>query len=100
MDDYITRAEHEEYTRRMDDEHKRINHRLLNVETIANEIKDLTISVKELALSVQQMTETQKSQSERLAELEGRDGEMWRSAAGYVLTAVIGAVITFVFTHI
>ena len=46
------------------------------------------------------MTETQKSQSERLTELEGRDGEKWRSAVGYVLTAVLGAVVTFVLTHI
>ena len=46
MEDYITRMEHEEFTRRMEDEHKRINHRLADVETITNEIHTLTVSVK------------------------------------------------------
>lgn len=97
MDNAITRAEHEEFVRRMDDEHNRQNHRINDLEEKVTEIGKLTASVASLAKSVEQMVAEQKSQGERLKALEGRDGEKWRSAAGYVLTAVLGIVIGFVF---
>ena len=97
MDNAITRAEHEEFVRRMDDEHNRQNHRINDLEEKVTEIGRLTASVASLAKSVEQMVAEQKSQGERLKALEGRDGEKWRSAAGYVLTAVLGIVIGFVF---
>ena len=42
----------------------------------------------------------QEKQGKRLETLESRDGEMWRKAVGYVLTAILGIVIGFVFTQI
>ena len=36
----------------------------------------------------------------KLEKLEGRDGELWRKVTGYVITAVIGIVLGFVFRHI
>ena len=32
--------------------------------------------------------------------LESRDGEMWRKVSGYIITAVIGIVIGFIFTQL
>jgi len=46
------------------------------------------------------MAETQKVQGEKLEQLESRDGEMWRKISSYVLTAIIGAVVCFVLTHL
>lgn len=60
----------------------------------------LTASVEKLAQSVQQMAKSQGRQEERLEELEGRDGEMWRKVTGYVITAVIGIVVGYIFTQI
>lgn len=97
MENYISRAEHDEFVRRMDDEHKRQNHRINDLEAKVTEIGKLTASVASIAKSVEQMVAEQKSQGERLKALEGRDGEKWRSAAGYVLTAVLGIVIGFIF---
>ena len=37
---------------------------------------------------------------EKLEELENRDGEMWRKVAGYILTAVLGIVIGFLFKQV
>ena len=100
MDSSITRAEHEEFRRRMEEEHKRQNSRILSLEEQTATITDLVVSVKELAMSVKQMAEAQKVQGEKLERLEERDGEMWRKAIGYVVTAIIGIVIGFVFKQI
>lgn len=31
--------------------------------------------------------------------LESRDGEMWRKVVGYIITAVVGIIIGFIFTQ-
>ena len=49
---------------------------------------------------MENMLKVQEQQGERLERLESRDGEMWRKVMGYIVTAVIGAVITLVFTQI
>lgn len=100
MDSPITRAEHEEFRRRMEEEHNRQNKRIELLEERTKQFTDIAISVKELALSVKQMAETQKSQGEKLEKLEERDGEMWRKVVGYIVTAIVGIVIGFVFKQI
>lgn len=100
MENGIRREEHEEFVRRMEDEHKRISHRLTDLEETVRQIGALTASVEKLALSVESMARTQTKQGERLEELEDRDGEMWRKVSGYVLTTIIGAILTFVLMQI
>lgn len=93
-------AVHEEYARRMDDEHKRQNKRIGDLETTVKNIGSLTASVASLAKSVEQMAKTQQQQNDRLEVLEGRDGEMWRKVVGYAVTFIVGAVLTFIFAKI
>lgn len=100
MDSPITRAEHEEFRRRMEEEHNRQNMRIRLLEEQTKQVTDIAISVRELALSVKQMAETQKEQSEKLEKLEEQDGEMWRKVVGYIVTAIVGIVIGFVFKQI
>lgn len=101
MDDSpITRAEHEEFCKRIDAENHRQNQRIKLLEEQTKQVTDLALSVKELAQSIKQMTETQKEQGEKLERLEGRDGEMWRKVTGYIVTTVVGIVIGFVFKQI
>lgn len=96
----ITRAEHEEFAKRIDAENERQNQRLKLLEEQTKQVTDIAISVRELARSVKQMAETQKEQGEKLEKLESRDGEMWRKVTGYIITAIIGIVIGFVFQQI
>ena len=56
--------------------------------------------MEKLALSVESMVKTQTKYGERLEELENRDGEMWRKVSGYIVTTLIGAVLTFVLIQI
>lgn len=93
----ITRAEHEEFCKRVEAEDNRQNKRLENLEEQTKQFTDLVLSVRELAQSVKQLAEIQKAQGEKLDELESRDGEMWRRVSGYVITSIIGLVIGYLF---
>lgn len=100
MDTPITRAEHDEFAKRMADEHKRIHYRITDIEKTVEKIQDLAQSVERLAVSMETMAKEQKSQGERLETLEGRDGEKWRKITGYIATTIIGIIIGFVFYKI
>lgn len=100
MDSPISRAEHNEFVKRMDDEHARINHRVAELEKVVKEINDLTISISEMSTSMKQMIEELRNQGGRLEKLESRDGEMWRKVVGHALTCVIGIVIGYIFVQI
>ena len=99
MEDFISRQEHKEFVQRMEDEHKRINRRMEILENVTNQIHELTLSVKEIAYSTKDIKEEQKAQGNRLEALEARDGEMWRKLTGYVITAVIGIVVGYIFNQ-
>ena len=100
MEDVISRKEHEEFVRRMEDEHKRVNHRLSDLEDTVRQIGELTASVEKHAVSVESMAKSQTKQETRLEKLEGRDGKMWRKVSGYVITTLVGAILTFVLMQI
>lgn len=100
MENAITRAEHEEFRRRLEEQNKRQDNRILTLENDVREMRDLTTSVGKLAVSMESMVEEQKRQGERLEALEGRDGEMWRKVVGYIATAVVGIILGFIFTQI
>lgn len=91
----ISRAEHEEFVRRMEDQHKRQDARLKLLEASVRETRALTASVERLASNMESMVKEQEAQGKRLEVLEGRDGEKWRKVVGYVVTAVIGIVVGF-----
>ena len=97
---YVTMEFHNEYAKRMQDEHDRQNDRLDKLEKGLEENNKLVISVEKLAVSVQSMVEEQKNQGARLEVLERRDGEMWRKCLSYLITAIVGIVVGFVFRQL
>ncbi len=107
MDTPITRAEHEEFAKRMESENQRLkdentrqNKRLELLEDNVREMSALATSVEKLATNMEGMVKIQEQQGNRLATLESRDGEMWRKVVGYIVTAILGIVIGFVFTQL
>ena len=100
MDEYISREEHEEFMRRMTDEHKRIHHRIDEEAKKSDVMMELIRSVERLATQMENMAEEQESQGERLKALEDRDGDAWRKIKWYILTMVIGAVAGVLFSQI
>ena len=99
-EEFIGRQEHEEYVKRMEQEHKGINARIKDLEASVEKIVDLTIAVNNMANSIEAMVKEQKRQGEQIKLIESRDGERWRSVSGYVITAIIGIVIGFVFKQL
>ena len=53
MNDLLTRAEHKEFAKRMEDEHSRQNKRIAELETKAEENNKLLASIEKLATNVE-----------------------------------------------
>lgn len=100
MDTPITRAEHEEFRRRLEEENERQNKRLSILEDSGRQLTTLATSVEKLATSMQSMLKEQENQGKRLEILEGRDGEQWRKVVGYAITAVLGIALGYIFKQI
>lgn len=100
MDTPITRAEHEEFSRRLEEENQRQDKRIALLEENAKRLEALNTSIEKLAINMESMLKEQVQQGKRLEVLEGRDGEMWRKVVSYVITAVLSIVIGFVFSRI
>ena len=100
MDEPISRAEHEEFARRIDAQEKRQDRRLELLEENVREIGALTVSVQKLAQSLQSMVKEQEQQGRRLQALESRDGEKWRKLMGYLATALTSGAVTLLLSQI
>lgn len=100
MDEPISRAEHEEFARRIDAQEKRQDRRLELLEENVREIGASTVSVQKLAQSLQSMVKEQEQQGRRLQALESRDGEKWRKLMGYIATALTSGAVTLLLSHL
>lgn len=100
MEEYITRPEHEEYAKRMQDEHTRQNRRISILEEKTEENNKLLLAIERLTSSIKNMQEELKNQGDRLNVLESRDGEMWRKVVSHVITTAIGILVGLIFTKI
>lgn len=96
MESTISRAEHEEFRRRLEEENRRQDKRIELLEDNMRELNQLTASVGKLATSIESMVKEQEKQGRRLETLEERDGAMWRKVVAYGATAVIGIVIGYI----
>lgn len=94
MEPYITREEHNEFVRRMEDEHTRINHRLSETEENLRQIGELTISVEKMAHSVETMAKEISSHGKKLEALEQEPANKVREAQRALLNAFYGAIGT------
>lgn len=92
MDDYITRREHDEFVRRMEDEHERINKRLTNHDKATKELQQLVNAVGKMAVNMENMLTEIKSQGARLESLEEYENKSWNTIKNGIFNA-IGATI-------
>ena len=88
MEECITRREHEEFVRRIEDEEHRQNVRLNNLENQTQTIQSLAISVDRLATSMDRMAQEQAEQGERLKALEQEPADNWRNVKKTVWTTI------------
>lgn len=95
MENGISREEHQEFCKRMEEENRRQNHRIELLEGSVQQLSKLATSVEKMAASLQSMVREQEQQGKRLTALESRDGEMWRKVVTYAVTAVVGIIVGF-----
>ena len=93
---YMLHIEHEEFAKRIEEEQKRQDRRIEEVEKAQKENNKLLLSVERLAVSMESMQKEQKDQGERLEVLENRDGEKWRKAEWAVISGIIMAVLGYI----
>lgn len=89
----ISRAEHEEFRKRIEAEDNRQNRRIEILENSVQQLQELVTSVQTLANNMENMVKEQGQQSARLEALESRDGEKWRTVTSYLLTAILGIAV-------
>lgn len=102
--DYVLRVEYDENKKLSEAEHEmlriedsRQNARIDKLEASVLEIHNLAMSVNTLATNMEHMLNEQQSQGERLSAIEAKDGDMWRNTVKYMVTAILGIIIGFVF---
>lgn len=99
MDNPITRAEHNEFMRRMEDEHHRMHCRLEVLEKNAEAANKMAAGVERLATNMENMVKEQERQGERLEALEQKPAKRWDSlvttALQWLLTAALAALVVF-----
>ena len=101
MEDFITRREFEEYQKRLDDKkavwdktQDAMKQEIRELRAELKEFRELTTAVAKMAQAMETMSKELEQQGKRLEAIEKRDGEMWRKCIGYILTAIITAIVT------
>lgn len=100
MEDTITRKEHEEFARRIEEENVRQNHRISALEDNVKEIHGLTVSVERMAVNMENMLnaiERQgnliEKQNERIDKIEEEPANDYKQIKMAIITAIISAVV-------
>ena len=93
MEDFVTRAVHEEFAKRIDEENDRQNHRISILETGQAQINELVSSVKVLAVNMDTMSKELAKQGDRLAEIEGKPAKRWETVIACILTGIVGFLL-------
>jgi len=100
MEDFVTRVEHQEFAKRIDEENNRQNHRLSVLETGQAQIGELVSSVKVLAVNMETMSKELSKQGERLSEIEGKPGKRWDTVVACILTGIVGFLLNMLLSGI
>lgn len=93
---YLTRAEYNEYVRRMEDEHKRLNNRILMLEKTSAQMHELVKNVGIMATNMKHMAKLQNDLNERLERLEqvpSNNFNVIKNSAFAAIGAALGGAI-------
>ena len=91
--EYLTKAVHEEFAKRVEEENDRQNARLASLERSLQEISKITVQVERLATNIETLTASIKEQNGRLTDLEQKPAKRWDAIIGAVITGVVGILI-------
>lgn len=100
MDGALTRAEHNEFAKRMEDEHSRQNKRISDLESAVEQNSKLIVSIEKIATNVENLQKQYVSLSDDVESIKNRDGDNWRKMLWFVGTTVLGIIIGFLLKQV
>ena len=95
MDEFVTKAVHDEFARRIDEENDRQNKRLSILEQGQTQINELVSTVKVLAVNMENMAKEQVKQGAKLEEIEGKPAKRWETIISCIITALVTAGVMY-----
>ena len=95
MDEFVTKAVHDEFARRIDEENDRQNKRLSILEQGQTQINELVSTVKVLAVNMENMAKEQVKQGAKLEEIEGKPAKRWETVISCIITALVTAGVMY-----
>lgn len=90
MDDFVTRAEHIEFSKRMENEHDIQSKRITALEKAVDSINQITVNVERLAISMENMTKELERQGKRLDVIEETPKKRWESIVAALVAGIVG----------
>lgn len=93
MDEFITRPEHDEFSRRIDEEQHRQNRRIDELEKTTKQISQLTLSVEKMACNMEVMTKEISRQGVCLEKIESEPGSIWKKIKYKAIDTAVGAIV-------
>lgn len=95
MDEYVSKAVHDEFAKRIDEENERQNKRLSLLESGQAQINELVSTVKVLAVNMENMAKEQVKQGAKLEEIEGKPAKRWETIISCIITALVTAGVMY-----
>ena len=100
MDEYVSKAVHAEFAKRIDEENERQNKRISILEAGQQQINELVTSVKVLAANMENMALKQGEIGERLKEIEGKPAKRWDTLTACIITGIVSFIISYLLTSV
>lgn len=96
MDEYISRAEHEEFRKRFEEENRRQNHRIDELEKTSQEIHTMSKSLVVMCEKMNAMNESMDTLKDKVEVLEHEPLDTWNKIKGAVIAAIASGLIGIV----
>ena len=98
MDEFVTRAEHVEFSKRMEHEHDVQSKRIGALEKAVDSINQITVNVERLAISMENMTKELERQGKRLDIIEETPKKRWESIVAALVAGIVGFALNSLLT--
>lgn len=92
-EEFWTRHEQEQYSRRMEDEHSRQNKRIEILEENYKQLSELTMSVREQTMVIDNMSKEIRRQGEQINLIVSEPSDRWRRIKDKAIDTAVGIII-------
>ena len=99
MDDYITRPEHEEFKKRLEDEESRQNRRVEVIENRVDKLIDMQASLAVMQAGIDSISQEVKRIGAEVDSIRQEPADKWKKAVWIVVTVILTAAVTYLLSR-